>query len=307
MKPYNHKAVRITTFVMKMLLGLLFIVSALAKLFDMDTFEVYVFSYGILSLNIAFIAARLVVVAELLIGIGLLSNIWNRFVNCCTILMLTVFTIFLGYAALIGRTDSCQCMGPLLSINPIQSILKNAFLILWFIPTMRVQPWNWQPRWFLWVPAILAPIVFVFVFSAPDNWLFPRGEEAYNAEELQALIADDGALGDLHLTHDSHVVAFLTPGCPYCKLADRKLDAIFERNGLDSADLTYIVPAGDTVTADIQLDSASYPRIAYRIPRIPFVKITYGERPKVLILKEGEVVGSFHYRNIEEKLILEAF
>lgn len=307
MQPYQNKAVRIITFVMKMLLGVLFIISALSKLFDMDTFEVYVFSYGILPLNLAFIAARLVVVFELLIGIGLLSNVWNRFVNVCTLLMLTGFTIFLCYAALIGREDSCQCMGPLLAINPTQSILKNALLILWFLPVMRVQPWKWRPRWFLWVPAILAPFVFVFVLSAPDNWLFPRGDEHYNTEELHALIDDDGALGDLALTHDSHVIAFLTPGCPYCKLADQKLDGIFDRNGLDSAALTYIIPAGDTIATDIVLDSNSFPRPAYRIPRMDFIKITYGERPKILIMKQGEVVGSFHYRNIEEKLILEAF
>lgn len=296
-----------TFFIMKMLLGLLFIVSALSKLFDMDTFEVYVFSYGILSLNFSFIAARLVVVAELLLAIGLLSNIWNRFVNCCTMLMLIGFTLFLGYAALIGRTDSCQCMGPLLSINPIQSILKNALLILWMLPVMKVEPWQWQPRWYLWVLALVAPFAFVFIISAPDNWMFPRGQEAYNAEELEMLIGDKGAMAEQELTHGSHVVAFLTPGCPYCKLADQKLTAIFDRNGLDSAALTYIVPAGDTIAADISIDSSSFGRMAYRVPRIPFVKITYGERPKILIMKQGEVVGSFHYRNIEEKLILEAF
>lgn len=305
--PYRHKALRIIAFVMKMLLGALFIVSALSKLFDMDHFEVYFFSYGILPLNLAFIAARLVVVFELLIGIGLLSNVWNRFVNICTLLMLTGFTIFLCYAALIGRQDSCQCMGPLLAINPTQSILKNALLILWCLPVMRVQPWKWRPRWFLWLPAILAPFVFVFVFSAPDNWLFPRGDEHYDAELLHQYIDDDGTLGDMHLTHGSHVVAFLTPGCPYCKLADQKLSAIFERNDLDSAALTYIIPAADTLATDITLDSASFPRPAYRIPRIDFIKITYGERPKILVMKEGEVIGSFHYRNIEESLLLEAF
>lgn len=307
MQPYRHKAVRITALVMKMVLGALFIVSAISKLLDMDTFEVYVFSYGILPLNMAFVTARLVVIAEMLVGIGLLSNIWNRFVNCCTMLMLTGFTLFLCYAALIGRSDSCQCMGPLLAIDPIHSILKNTILILWFLPALRVQPWQWQPRWFLWVPAILAPIVFVFVFSAPDNWLFPRGQEAYNADELQTLIGDDGALAGLDLTRESHVVAFLTPGCPYCKLADQKLSAIFERNDLDSASLTYIIPAADTIAAGITVDSASFGRAAYVIPRMAFLKITYGQRPMVFVMKQGEMIGSCHYRNIEEKLILEAF
>ena len=42
-----------------MLLGVFFIVSALAKLVDIDQFEIYIFSYNLLSLNLSFLVARL--------------------------------------------------------------------------------------------------------------------------------------------------------------------------------------------------------------------------------------------------------
>ena len=61
-----------------MLLGVLFIVSAVAKLVEIDTFELYIFSYHLLPLTLSFLAARLVIVAEMLCGIGLLANIWKR-------------------------------------------------------------------------------------------------------------------------------------------------------------------------------------------------------------------------------------
>ena len=87
-----------------MLLGVLFIVSAVAKLVEIDTFELYIFSYHLLPLTLSFLAARLVIVAEMLCGIGLLANIWKRLVDTCTMAMLVVFTLFLGYSALTAVT-----------------------------------------------------------------------------------------------------------------------------------------------------------------------------------------------------------
>lgn len=144
MRPYSNKALRIAALVVRMLLGAFFICSAVAKLIDIDRFEVHVFSYNILSLNLSFLAARLVIVCELLVGIGLLANVFHRLVNICSLLMLVGFTMFLGYAALMGRTDSCQCMGPLLEINPTQSMLKNALLILLMLFAMGCAPWKME-------------------------------------------------------------------------------------------------------------------------------------------------------------------
>ena len=69
MIPYHNKVLRIAALLVRMLLGAFFIWSAVAKLIDIDRFEVHVFSYNILSLNLSFLVARLVIVCELLVGI----------------------------------------------------------------------------------------------------------------------------------------------------------------------------------------------------------------------------------------------
>ena len=145
MKPFQSRPLRIAALVARMLLGLFFIVSAIAKLIDIDRFEIYIFSYNILSLNLSFLVARLVIVCELLVGIGLIANVFKRLVDTCALLMLVVFTLFMGYASLIGRHDSCQCMGALMDINPTLSILKNALLILILLVAMGARPWKWRP------------------------------------------------------------------------------------------------------------------------------------------------------------------
>lgn len=303
MLPFRYRPARAAALAARILLGLFFLVSAIAKWVDIDRFEVHVFSYNLLSLNLSFLVARLIIVAEILVGVGLVANIWHRFVNTCAVLMLVGFTFFLGYAALAGRTDSCQCSGPLLEMNPVQSMLKNAvlLLLLWF--SMHAKPWNWSPKWWLWLPAVLAVPVTLFIVSAPDNWLFGEETEIYNVDFLQEAIGDEGTLGPLDLDEGKHVVAFLTSGCQFCRMADQKLTSIWQRGNLDSTAMVYIVLSKDTLTPPLTLNDTAFQRHAYSLDRETFMMITYGQRPMVLLIDNGEVKASCHYRNISESQI----
>ena len=305
MKPYNNRALRIAALAVRMLLGIFFIVSAVAKLIDIDRFEVYIFSYNILSLNTSFLVARVVIVCEMLVGIGLVANLFKRWVDTCAMLMLVGFTLFLGYASLIGREDSCQCMGALVDIDPTRSILKNALLILLLLFAMGARPWQWRPRWFVWLPAVLAPAVTVFILSAPDHWLFGPSDEIYNADEFATAIQPEGLLDTLNLDEGRHVLAFLTPGCPFCRMADEKLTHICRRNDLDSAAFVYLCPTADSTLAPLTLDTTTFIRPCYLIPSLTYALITYGQRPIVFLTDQGRVVGTCHYRNIDERRLVE--
>lgn len=308
MNTFNSKAARIAASVVRVLLGCFFIVSALAKLIGIDNFEIYVFSYNILSLNVSFIVARLVIVIELLLGIGLVSHVWKRFIDTMTLLALVCFTLFLGYAAILGRTDSCQCMGSLVDLNPIQSILKNAGLIILLLIAMGAKEWQWQRRWLIWLFVILGILGItagVFVRSAPDNWLYPASEEMYNRDQLQKAIAPDGDLASFNLNEGRHVIAFLSPTCKLCKMADEKMAHIYRRNDLDSNRFIYLTYAADSTLAPLSVNDTSFIRPSYVIPTMTFALITYGQRPMVFLLNNGEVNATFHYRNIDEKTIVD--
>lgn len=307
MTPFRSSPARVAALAVRLLLGAFFVVSAIAKWVDIDHFEIHVFSYNLLSLNASFLVARLVIVAELLVGIGLMSDIWHRFVNACTLLMLVGFTLFLGYAALVGRTDNCQCMGSLLEMNPVQSMLKNALLLLLLWIAMHAPEWRWHPKWWLWLPVVLAVPTTLFVVSAPDNWLFGSEDEVFNADALREAIVDDGQLGPLDLDEGKHVVAFVTAGCQFCRMADQKLSSIWQRHELDSASLVYLVYTKDSTIAPLSLNDTSFLRPAFTVDKETFMLITYGQRPMVMLMEEGEVKGSCHYRNISEGEIVEFF
>lgn len=266
--------------VLRVLLGLFFMGSAVAKLVAIDDFELYVFSYGFLSLNLTFVAVRLCIAAELALGAMIALGWWPRTVRLMTVAMLAAFSIFLLYAGLVGRNENCQCMGRVVELNPWQSLIKNALLVLVTFFVYHGSHDNGL-KWRRWVAAALvaAALVVPFTVSIPDSWMFGPDEAYYDAELLGETLAER------HLDEGHYMVAFVTPGCPYCRMSRSKIGSIVERHGLDSTRVVYLEPD------DIGQDR--------------FLKITYGQRPMIFLLDNGKPQMTFHYRNIDERRLAE--
>ncbi len=151
----NTKFLTYSATALKSVLGIFFIVSALAKFVSIDSFNIYLFSFGFLSFRLSVIVGWLAISTEILLGVALLSNRHHRFVCLLNVLMLLGFTFFLVYAWFVGRTDSCHCMGELLPFDPIHSILKNAVLLVLLFWVWKYSRRDFRPRWWLVLPAVL--------------------------------------------------------------------------------------------------------------------------------------------------------
>ena len=279
---------RVLSIVLRVLLSALFLVSSVAKIMAIDDFELYIFSYGFLPLDISYLAARLCIVAELLLALFIALGWWRRCVNLTAFLLLILFSLFLGYAALIGRTDSCQCMGRLADLNPVQSLLKNALLIalvLLYSRLSRAFKATKVSRLKAILSAVFAVAVTaaVFCISVPDNWMFGPEEARYDRELLEESIRPGGVLEEDGLAEGHQLMAFVTRGCPYCRMTREKLGSIAKRNHIDSSRYHYYEPSD--------------------LPAGLFLRITYGQRPFILLLDDGVPVTTYHYRNISERQI----
>ena len=280
-------ATKAISLVLRILLAALFLVSSVAKLMAIDDFELYIYSYGFLSLNVSYLTARLCIAAELLLGLLLAVGWWRRQVNLAALLLLLAFSLFLGYAALAGRTDSCQCMGRLADLNPVQSLLKNAVLIALVLlyskssRLPRTSKLSRKTKLILTAVLAVASLAAVFCISVPDNWMFGPEEGRYDRELLEQSIGPDGVLAADGLTEGHQLVAFVTRGCPYCRMTREKLGSMAQRHHLDTTRIHYYEPAD--------------------LPDNLFLRITYGQRPFVILLDDGVPVTTYHYRNINER------
>lgn len=286
---------------LKVLLGLVFVVSAVLKLFDMDKFEIYIYSYHFFSLNASFMVARLAIIIELVLGIGLISHCLHKLMWWGSIAMLAGYSLLLIYAMYLGRTDSCHCFGDFLQLDPKQSLVKNGMLMLLFLPIYRMESWKTPFRWLILCITVMVSTIAVFVISPPDNLTSNADPEQNLQLELFNEMLDDAPLDALNLREGKQVVCFFSTSCDYCQMAAHKLSLMQQFYGFPKENITYLFMGNEESIAKFYEESGSaqyrdvlYPDVARML------KAINGNFPVVVLLEDGEVVHEYGFRNMNE-------
>ncbi len=296
-------------------MGVIFCLSAVAKLVAIDDFELYVYSFGWLPLNVSYVAARLCIGWEIVLGVLLMTGWWKKTVRLATLLTLVAFSLLLCYLALVGRNESCECMGKLVEMSPTVSLLKNAVLIMLVLlgvrgkgemrdekgemrdekGEMRDEKGEMRKekdvlkgeRWKVVVAFVVGLVLLAlpFVVSVPDSWGFGPNREPYGETALKEATEGDGVLLRMGVGEGRKLVVFVTPKCPYCKLARKKIDGMKHRHDLKEGSVVYVEPTdiGEEV----------------------WLGITYGSRPMLLLMENQEVKATYHLRNVDEDEIVD--
>ena len=289
---------------LKVLLGLVFIVSAVLKLFDMDQFEIYIYSYHFFSLNVSFMVARLVIILELVLGIGLISHCLHKLMWWGSMAMLGAYSILLVYAVAIGRSDNCHCFGDFLQFDPKQSLIKNGVLMLLFLMVYRMEGWKTPFRWLILCLAIMASTIGVFVVSPPDHLTSNSYPEQNLQMDLFNEMLDDAPLDTLNLRDGKQVICFFSTSCEVCQMAAHKLSLMQQFYGFPAENITYIF-MGDNegVTRFYEQSESSRYRDVLYMDVVQLLKSVNGNFPVVVLLEDGKVVYEYGFRNMNESEI----
>ena len=293
---------------LKVLLGLVFIVSAVLKLFDMDKFEIYIYSYHFFSLNFSFLVARAAIIVELVLGIGLISNCLHKLIWWGSMVMLGAYTLLIIYAIAIGRTDSCHCFGDFLQFDPKQSLVKNLVLMFLFLLIYRMEEWKTPFRWLILCLAVMASVVGVFVVSPPDNFTSNYDEEHNLQVELFNEMLGDAPLDSLKLNVGKQVVCVYSTGCEYCQMAAHKLSLMQQYYDFPAGNVTCIFMGSKEGMMKFfeQSESVGYRAVLYEdVGRL--LKAVNGAFPVIVFMEDGKVVHEYGFRNMKEEEIREFF
>ena len=286
---------------LKVLLGLVFIVSAVLKLLDMDSFEIYIYSYHFFSLNFSFVVARLAIILELVLGIGLVSHCLHKLMWWGSMAMLGGYTLLLIYALTLGRTDSCHCFGDFLQLDPKHSLIKNGVLMLLFLLIYRMESWKTPFRWLILCLAVMASSIAVFVITPPDNLTSNSDPERNLQTVLFNEMLDDAPLDTLNLREGKQVICFFSTSCEVCQMAARKLSLMQQFNGFPADRINYVFMGSEEGIAGFyeQSESTHYRDVLY--PDVARLLIVVnGNLPVIVFLEDGEVVHEFGFRNMDE-------
>jgi uncharacterized membrane protein YphA (DoxX/SURF4 family) len=299
-----NKVFGIVPIVMKVLLGLVFIASAILKVVDIDQFEIYVYSYHFFNLNTSFLVARMAIIVELVLGIGLVSNTFHKLYWWGSMAMLVGYTLLLIYALHLGRTDNCHCFGDFLQFDPKQSLVKNGILILLFLPLYWMGEWETPYRWLILGAAVVVSTVAVFLISPPDNYT-PSYTAKQNLQvELFDEMLDEPPLDSLNLCEGKQVVCFFSTGCELCQMAAHKLSLMQQFYGFPADSITYVFMGTEEgitrfyeESESVQYRNVLYPEVVRMLTAID------GEFPTIVFMDNGTVTHVYGLRNMKEEEI----
>lgn len=275
----------------------------------MESFDLYIFSFGIFPFDLCSVAARLAVIAELLLGLGLVSCLWRRTVNWCTTVLLTLFSAFLVWRLAVGDSDSCHCFGEIVDMSPGQSLVKNALFALLLGLSWKAEGWNWLKnkslRLGLTLAVSAAVCVTVFAVRPASIWYKSRGSGSSLVTSLWEPVA-----ASHHLDEGRQLVMFLSPLCEHCVHAMDKFDSMAKRHEIDSSrvHLVFMIlaakPEENPVLIDRFFENAvgGDPGLDWmELAPGDFIPITDGNMPLVCLFEDGKLLHEYGYSDMDER------
>ncbi len=298
---------------LRIIIGAFFIGSAVTKLISIDSFEVFIYSLGLLNLDLSFLAARLVLSFELFTGILLITGIGLRVVIPATIALLTLFTAFIIWLMMFRSNSHCFCFGDIVKISNLWSVVKNIVLIMLLLVIARQPRATKQYRMtrhhaisvrysmLIIIAALVVSLALPVISSPPDTFYYKHYSKnvTYDQLMLQEFLDEHSELKD-----GKRIVCFFGTGCRFCSLAVQKITVIADK--ADKADAVSCVFWGKEESVQGFYEVTNSHDFPYHMlsPDI-FLRITNGEMPLILLLQDGVTQEKFGYRSINEKQIIE--
>lgn len=313
----ERKVIPVVRYAARVLLGLVFCVSAVTKFISMENFELYLFSFRFFSFDVCSVLARLLVIAEFLLGLGLASGFFRRTVNWLCALMLAAFTVFLVWRIALGDSDSCHCFGDVLEMNPLQSLVKNivfaVFLALGWncgfpsFVTRIGERWRVAAACF----SVLVSVIAVFAVNAPDFYFrMKKGQSDHITPERWNPVARQ-----LGCDEGKRVIMLLSPFCEHCQRCTAKVVRLIERHSLpvDRFHIVFMDPFDEPGGKYDVLTKAFFDAAGVTDPGFPvdyleydeYIRLTRGLQPFVCLYDGLEKQAEYDVLTLDEDAIVE--
>lgn len=291
--------------IIRISIGVFFIVSAILKLLGLDQFELYIYSFNLMNLTLSGLAARAIIAAELLVGILLIIKIRYKEAWWLTMLMLIGFSLLLIYVMIFRDDSNCHCMGELVEIKPSLSLVKNIVIIVLMLCIRNEEDYNFRWRKLALALAFVAALVPPFVLFPIDDFynLFSKpGAPDYNETAFNALMADS-TMQDVNFDDGNYIVGVVSSGCQYCRTACLKTSEIVDNKQLDTNRVVYFI-WGDTASIQqFRTETRSESFRFIQISPIDAIRVVNGHFPTYLFISEGVVKKTTDLRHLTENEI----
>ena len=291
---------RIFKLITRILVAVTFIVSALMKLTSIDSFEIYIYSFGFLKLNVAYLFARFVISFELLLGFMLLINLFAKKTAYISIAMLFGFIGFLLMLLLNKNGEHCHCFGDYIPLSHTFSIFKNIVLITLLFISLPKTEWKMKYRYIVLPVLAIISLSIPLIVSPPDSFSISNyaSKVSYNETLLNNYIVEN------NYSEGNKVLCFYGTSCRFCKMASKKITVIAKST--DNPDIINNIFWGTPEKIELFYSETNSTVFDHKIMEAkPFLDITDGKMPFIVLIKDGKVVKKYGYRSIVDQEIID--
>jgi uncharacterized membrane protein YphA (DoxX/SURF4 family) len=273
-------------YILRILVGLTFIVSALAKLYPIESFENTFIELGVSNWTFAPFLARLVIALELFIGLSIIFNLWLKnkvyYLAQGVLAFFTTYLVFLLFTK--GNDIDCGCFGNLIELSPIESIAKNFVMIiaLLFIPR----------QYHKYGHAVKIGVIFILIFSVtlplslnPIGVHNLQGVEVNHKVDLSELPALYKTKDKVDFSKGNKVVVFLSYKCKHCINATKKLVLLDKQQKINNLYLIIGSKREEGLISFIEDNKPNFPIIWMKGD--DFFKYSGGRLPAIFYLEDG--------------------
>lgn len=290
---------RLLNSIVRILIGLFFIASALSKLFPIEPFEAAIVNTNLTNWFFVPFISRTIIGLELFLGFCILFNIWlKNLIFFATQTLLIVFTIYLVFLLYFdGNETDCGCFGNWFSLSTSASILKNVLLItLLFIV---------KENYHSWTSKYLTIIILFLSFSVPFL-LNKVGLQNIQATEINKKIDWSGLPTtypenkQIDLDNGNNILVFFSASCSHCKSAAYKFATLNKKKNIENITIVIATSKQETLKNFISETALNYPIIWMKDDA--FFNYSGGTLPAIYYIEKGVLKKRWtgKYFNIEE-------
>ena len=295
---------------LRIILGVLFIASAVLKLMSIDEFELFVFKWSQLGWNVSTFIGRLLVVWEFFLGVALVLGSRSRLTAKLSVATLVGFTVLLGALVVLGENENCQCFGKYVDLDPKESIVKNILLFIGFGVLLRFYKTN-STRFRVWYwPLLLVSFITVAVVSPPDFLMNNRYDPTGVKMDIDmvaldtAIVYQKSAVDFDPENSEKQLLMFISHSCSMCKKSAMKMAAIQLRAD-ESLPVSMFIMGTDTSKYAAFMEETKideYP--TYYMDAPSFLNYTK-QLPTIFLVEDKKVIRSYGYRTFTERSVLD--
>lgn len=291
-------------------MGALFLFSGYSKLYPIEPFEYTFIDLGIANWLTAPFIARAMIGLEFFCGLLLILHFRMRqFTIPMVIGLLLFFCVYLMMVILVkGNKGNCGCFGELLSMTPLQAIIKNVgLLLLCVLIYFMTDPFKFPIAKWIGSGCLIFSLGLPFILNTVDleNSKNLQPEAANYRVPLELLYQSKNPVNTppkIDLLHGKYIIAYLSLTCPHCKIAAQKFHVIHKKN---PSIPIYLVLNGKKEAYQPYIETYGLEEIPHQLFLGPedFVKMSGPSLPEILWVNNSFVEKKGSYQNLSQTAI----